>query len=62
MLASVTVRDLTGATSTANLTINIVNINESPMFSSSVYYGYVNDGEVIVSVLFYFYTQIKVHI
>ncbi|XP_062590079.1 cadherin-23-like isoform X2 [Saccostrea cucullata] len=36
--------DLAGATSTSNLTLNIVNINEPPKFSSNIYYGDVHDG------------------
>ncbi|XP_078331728.1 protocadherin Fat 3-like [Crassostrea virginica] len=44
MIVVVTVQDPSGATVTSNLTINVNNVNESPQFSSPVYYGEVKDG------------------
>ena len=46
MIVVVTVQDPSGATVTSNLTINVNNVNESPQFSSPVYYGEVKDGTV----------------
>lgn len=46
VVASVTVQDLSGATVTSNLTVNIDNVNEPPVFSSNLYFGEVDDGTV----------------
>lgn len=46
VVASVTVQDLSGATVTSNLTVNIDNVNQPPVFSSNLYFGEVDDGTV----------------
>lgn len=46
VVASVTVQDLSGVTVTSNLTVNIDNVNEPPVFSSNLYFGEVDDGTV----------------
>lgn len=46
VVASVTVQDLSGATVTSNLTVNIDNVNDPSVFSSNLYFGEVDDGTV----------------